>query len=816
MRNPLHKRFPRELRNNIGKYLGMFLMMMFAVAFTSGFMMAANSIVVIGDGMRDTYVIEDGHFVVDFQADEDSIADVEALGCTVYQDFYNNVPLSLPETASGQLTDLTVRLYQNRTQVNLASYAQGCEPTQANEIALDRVFCANHDLSVGDSVMVNGQEFVISGIMTLPDYQALFEKNSNFIFNAITFSVAQVTPEAYEAIGSAGQTFNYSFVMNDRSLDKPARVDIEEEMMKTLSSDGETLSDFIDYEDNQGIGYATDDAAHDQVMWMVLVIILVVITAFVFVVLTGATIEAESAVIGTLLASGWRKGELLRHYLALSVICGFVACSLGLVLGITIMEEPMAGLYYNSYSLPPYHLIWSWRIVFLTTIVPFLLLSGITLFGLMRKLGNTPLQFLRREVAHKSRRHSLHLPDGLTYPTRFRLRVLIRNLSHFITLFAGILFASLLLLFGTCMLPVVQNYASQMRDNVAAQYEYVLKTPLELQGTSSDRAAYAAAEDIAYSDNALDGFGDYGYFSDMIRAMSVDEDATPVNTLENSSEAIAQAEKFAMATVEIERAFGGESEEVTIYGIQPDSAYWQGLDIGDGKIVATKGLAEKTKLEVGQSVSAYDAREGEAYDLCITSATESETDMSLYMSIDDFNQLFGNDADYFNAYASNEPLQIDERFVASVITPDEMDKIADQLVDSMGSIMQMMMAVAVPVYLILVYLLTKTVIDRSARSISYMKVFGYRAREVNGLYIRPITYVVLGSLVVSMPIIVYMLTVLMKVVFMSYSGNFPLVIPVDNYVLLLVVGVVAYAFVAFLHVRRVKRVPLELAMKISE
>jgi putative ABC transport system permease protein len=67
-----------------------------------------------------------------------------------------------------------------------------------------------------------------------------------------------------------------------------------------------------------------------------------------------------------------------------------------------------------------------------------------------------------------------------------------------------------------------------------------------------------------------------------------------------------------------------------------------------------------------------------------------------------------------------------------------------------------------------------------------------------------------------MPIIVSMLTALMKVVFMSYSGNFPLVIPASNYVLLLVVGVVAYAFVAFLHVRRVKRVPLELAMKISE
>ena len=35
----------------------------------------------------------------------------------------------------------------------------------------------------------------VSGIMTMPDYQALFEKNSDFVFNALTFTVAEVSPE---------------------------------------------------------------------------------------------------------------------------------------------------------------------------------------------------------------------------------------------------------------------------------------------------------------------------------------------------------------------------------------------------------------------------------------------------------------------------------------------------------------------------------------------------------------------------------------------------------------------------------------------
>ena len=42
--------------------------------------------------------------------------------------------------------------------------------------------------------------------------------------------------------------------------------------------------------------------------------------AFVFVVLTNATIEQESAIIGTLLASGYRRSEIVLHYLALPAI----------------------------------------------------------------------------------------------------------------------------------------------------------------------------------------------------------------------------------------------------------------------------------------------------------------------------------------------------------------------------------------------------------------------------------------------------------------------------------------------------------------
>ena len=309
---------------------------------------------------------------------------------------------------------------------------------------------------------------------------------------------------------------------------------------------------------------------------------------------------------------------------------------------------------------------------------------------------------------------------------------------------------------------------------------------------------------------------DEGLLDDARLASEVDEDAHVVNSRVNSADVIAQSEKYAVGSVEIERLFGGKFEDVTVYGIQPNSRYWTDIPVADGHVVAAQGLVEKTKAEVGATVDARNRRKGETYSLEVAESASNAADTALYMTLDDFNRLFDNDADYFNAYASAEELDLDTRYTAQHIEPVDMLKISDQLETSMGKVMYMMMAMAVPIYLILVYLLTKTVIDRSARSISYMKVFGYHNREVDGLYIRPITYWVLFSLVASLPLILGLLIGLLKVVFMDYAGNFPIIIPPERFVLLVLIGMVVYAFVAFLHVRRIKEVPLELAMKVQE
>ena len=813
--SPLNKRLPRDLRHNSGKYLGIFLLFLFAIAMGAGYLSAAHSIEVIQNELHERANVEDFHFATQFEAAKSSIEAVEEMGCTIYPDFTADVPLHV----DGDDRDMNCRLIDrdNRAKVNQGYYFDGREPKAEDEIAVDRVWCKNNDVHVGDTLQVNGHDAHVVGIMSMSDYECLMEKNTDMLFNSTTFTIALVTPEGFQAFAGSKKDYRYDGVLDDRSMDLVARTDFERDMADLLADKGEVLTDLVDYEfDNKAIFFATDDVESDQVMWQVLVGLLVVIMAFVFVVLTNATIEQESAVIGTLLASGYRKREIIGHYMVLPTLIGVLGCAAGNFLGLTYMSTPMQELYYGSYSLPPYEYHFSSDVFVFTTVIPFLLLEVVTLLGLMRKLRFTPLAFLRREIASRSRRNTLPLPDALGFVRRFQLRVFLRNLSHFVVLFFGISFCSLFLLFGLCLMPLVNHYAEMLAQDVVANHIYLLKAPLELEGTPEQRAAYASVDQLLETDDPLSDLGFVGYARAILRTMDLDEDAHPVNTTDNGEARIAQAEKFSAASFEIPHVITDSSEEITVYGIDRGSRYWREVDVSDGAVIVGSGLAQKCRIEPGDTVTLTDKYTNKTYDLVATSVWGSSANMNIYMDRVALNRMVDEDDDYFAGYASDEELAIDQRYLAIDITPESMGSSADQMQESFGDMMNMVVAFAIPVYLILVYLLTKTVIDRSSRYISYMKVFGYHDNEISRLYVRAITVTVLVSLVASLPFVIWLVDIFVGVVMDRYAGNLEIYIEPSLLAKVVAIGAAAYLVVAIVHIWHIRRVSLSEAMKVQE
>ena len=310
---------------------------------------------------------------------------------------------------------------------------------------------------------------------------------------------------------------------------------------------------------------------------------------------------------------------------------------------------------------------------------------------------------------------------------------------------------------------------------------------------------------------------------DMVdKAADVDTDSDtvhPVNTVDNGAAKIAQAEKYAVYSLEYDRGEGSGTETITVYGVPEDSRYWDDLAVGDGHVVFGNGLIDKFGFADGQAVSLYDKYEDETHEVAYEGDAYTwgtKSDMAVYMSLDDFNRFFGNDAGYFNGYASDQALDLDARYLASDLTPESMDAIGEQFVGMMDDMIGMLVGLSVFIFLVFMYLLTKSVIDRSARAISYMKVFGYRDSEISRLYVRSITLTVAVSLVVCQPLIIGGLTLLFRAMLLAYNGNIEIYVPMTAIAEVIAIGFATYLAVALLHTRRIKRVPLALALKVQE
>lgn len=192
MKNPLHKRYKRELRQDLGKYIAIFLFMVLSIGFISGFLVAGTSMKTAYNQSFKKYNIEDGHFILKEKADKDLIKTL--------QDDEHVKLYSQPYIEEKATDDNTYRIYANRRKVNKISVLSGRMAKADDEITIDRLFAENNDIKVGDSIQLNGTLWKVCGLVAFSDYSALFEDNSDLMFDAQTFTVAAVTQGGFDAM----------------------------------------------------------------------------------------------------------------------------------------------------------------------------------------------------------------------------------------------------------------------------------------------------------------------------------------------------------------------------------------------------------------------------------------------------------------------------------------------------------------------------------------------------------------------------------------------------------------------------------------
>lgn len=714
------------------------------------------------DDISREYELDDAHFV--------------GQPVTLYEHFFRNEE---EDYNSDGRKDASLRLYRSDSEVDRASFNEGRAPESDSEIAIDRMHAANVGIKLGDEITIGGRKFKVVGLLSFVNYVTLHEKNTDLMFDAFGFDVGMVTPEAFEELPSALH-YSYVFLYDRKPADDMEAADFSGDFMKALTTRTmvyeNDLKDYVPEYLNQAVNFAPSDIEGDTSATGILIYILITVIAFIFAIMVSNTIEKESAVIGTLRASGYTRGELVRHYMTTPVIVTIIGAVIGNLAGYTVFKDIVVDLYYNSYSLPKYVTVWSPAAMVKTTVIPLVLMFFINFFVITSKLRLSPLKFLRHDLKKARRHRAVRLPHW-SFLSRFRLRVVLQNIPDYLVLIFGVILIEVMLCYAFGFPDSLDHYAQTAPEMLFTENQYVLT------GRKDDDG-----DIITTKTKGAERFS----FTTLVQKKKTD---------------------FSMRGIG-----GGLDEDVTVYGYEKNSHY---IDIEeklpDSQVYISSAYAKKYGFGKGDKLSLSEKYEKESYGFTVAGIYDYDGSVAVFMPQENFNRIFDRDPGDFSGYFSDAKIKdIDNRYIAQVITRQDITKVTDQLDHSMGSFMTVFQYVLFILAIVLIYLLTRIIIEKNENAISMSKILGFSNKELASIYMLPTAITVILFTGISFLIGCAIIEYLFRLLFLSMDGWFKFYISPKAAILSMLFMIVGYLVVSLADFRRIRKIPMDEALKNIE
>lgn len=742
MKNPIYKRSYRQVYFHPSRVLPIFLALCFIIIFSSSFFTAQDSTKKLYYDLIDQGKVEDGNFTCLDKLDEQSFKDLENKKISLYENF--NVMAK-----SGN--NKTLRIFENRDEINLPSILEGRLAQTKDEIAISANYARANDLKTEDSLTLEGKNYKIVGLIALPDYSTLLKNNSDLVMDPGFFGVALVAKDRLKDI-SDQITYQYSY-KDMEDLPKSKAREKQKALLKIINKKNIATDSLLKY-DNQCIRYFIEDMGGDVPMMTTLMVVLIIAIAFISAIQVKSMIEEEAPIIGTLLASGYKKSELRKSYMLMPIFITMLACLIGNIIAYTYAYQTYTTLYYKSYDLPKFVVSFNLRSFILTSLIPLVIYLIINILVINKALNHRAIDFLRNTIKSPRARLRLKL-DRFAFINKFRLRVILANRANIISLIFGIGLANILLIYSLGVKPIFTDYAQKVKDSMKYDHTYIVKAP----------DPKIKADKISILNFNLVDFN---------------------------------------------------MKKIQCLGVDPDSKY-KDLDIGaldKEDVIISDGLAKVYKLKVGDKLQVIENFNYEKVKLKIKSVDKTNNQFQIIGKRENINQILNQDKDYFNAYGSNQKLNIDKNLLVNEIDKEEMNKFMTHFLDSFGGVFDSLLVVTLAFYLIISYLVTSLIIDKSKTNISYLKVFGIRDGEATAIYTNPIFLILLVFEIIMIPVMDFLIRLMTRLAITKLDAYVEINIPLSSFLEAIGLSLVIFILVQILEKRKISKVDMVKELKI--
>ena len=520
--------------------------------------------------------------------------------------------------------------------------------------------------------------------------------------------------------------------------------------------DIDNLTQFLVAGDNPRIDAASGDVIINKYAGMVSGIILMVMFTYVISVFVVHNIEKESSVIGALYALGVTRGQLLFHYLLNPMMISFLGGAVGCVLGFSKygtgwqMQDSIV-----YFSLPPMEIVTPAYLLVYSLVMPPVTAALVNCLVISKKLKRTALSLLRNEqtAGRAGKIQDVNL-GNMKFLHRFQFRQLLREMRSAVAVVIGMFICLLVLLISADCYVLCKNFGDACLDETTYAYMYTYKYPTE----------------------------------------DVLEDGTPAYVESLKKEAY------------------GYNLDVTVLGIDKDNPYFP-VETSNKKneIVISSAAAQKFGVKVGDKLVLSDEVNERDYAFTVKDIVHFASGVYVFLDRDAMQELFDQEDDYYNVVFADHALDIDNGRLYSTVSRENVEESSQIFTDMMGPMVSMLAAISALIFMIVMYLMMKVMIDRSAFSISLMKVLGYRKGEIRRLYLDGNFYIIMLGALLGVPLAKWSMDLIFPYFISNVAIGMDLQFPPQLYGMIYGGILICYLVINFLLVGRLnKLVPAEV------
>lgn len=534
--------------------------------------------------------------------------------------------------------------------------------------------------------------------------------------------------------------------------------ELDKKLEELYQVDYANISYFVDGVDNPRLNDYKEDSMINRNAAIAVGIILIALIAYILSVFIYNNIERESAIIGTLYAQGYVKHELFLHYMVLPVILAVLGAIIGTITGFNL-QGAFAAENIQYYSYPDLVIEYKPYLIIYGIAIPILMVIIINMLVISKKLSLAPLTLLRKEKkSSKVNNVNLH---NMGFINRYRIRQILRELRTNIAMFFGLFISILLLVFSVCIYCSLDRYSSKISDDINYNFMYSLKYPLAEK-----------------PDNVQEGI---------------------------------------MTSLGCFCEISGTDLNVSLLGIDEDNPYFD-FDLNQRKdeIVISNSVALKFGYKVGDMIILSDQNEEKNYVYEVSSIIDYSNGLFVFMNIEDMKEQLNLKDGYYNVLFSDKEIEVPESRLMTVTTKEDIEKVADSFVDLISTLIIVLLSLSVILFVLVMYILMKVMIERSVFSISLIKIFGFNEKEVKKLYLGSNFYMVALSAAFSIPISKMILNKLYPILVANLSSGMLTYISPIGYVAIVLVIFMAYFVVNLLLSRNLKKVSFTETLKSRE